>query len=370
MKATESHQAKWRLAAFALAAAIANGADDGAVRYDRWTVGAPVLTHGATDAFDGVAVKDPSIVFYGGVWHLFYTAKSSHPVPDGKRAFGITTGYVCAPTLEGLNAARRYDLKTVIGEAIIAPEVFFFAPQGKWYLIGHRLAPGSRRPEPVYLTNPDIGNVRGWSTARRLETGETGDGLRIDFWVICDDAKAHLFYSDQSGAVLRRECPLVAFPDGFARSRETVAVTVRGSDGRGRWRGFEAAHVYRVKKTGQYLMLLECGYEETGRLRLVDARRRFLVAWVADRLEGPWRRAEKGANEFFACAAALRAADGGRPAYTQVSHPELIRCGYDQRLEIEDLRITMLMQSLDGATVSDGYSYDALPWELVTIRNE
>jgi hypothetical protein len=47
-----------------------------------WNVGDPVLlprSRGSADArhlFDEVAVKDPPVVFFPGLWHVFYTARS------------------------------------------------------------------------------------------------------------------------------------------------------------------------------------------------------------------------------------------------------------------------------------------------------
>jgi len=86
---------------------------------------------------------------------------------------------------------------------------------------------------------------------------------------------------------------------------------------------------------------------------------------VADRLEGPWTRVEESENEYFAHASALFNEDGSKSDYTQVSHPELIRSGYDQKLEIDDFNIEMLFQSFDGSETPDNYQYSGLPWEFV-----
>jgi len=43
--------------------------------YKHWTVSKPVFKAGTKGSFDDVAVKDPSIVFYSGKYHLFYTSK-------------------------------------------------------------------------------------------------------------------------------------------------------------------------------------------------------------------------------------------------------------------------------------------------------
>ena len=52
----------------------------------------------------------------------------------------------------------------------------------------------------------------------------------------------------------------------------------------------------------------------------------------------------------------------------QVSHPELLRAGCDQRLEIDDYRLTFLFQAFDASHTPDTYNYDKLPWSLYIMR--
>jgi len=90
---------------------------------------------------------------------------------------------------------------------------------------------------------------------------------------------------------------------------------------------------------------------------------------TADSLGGAWSRVESGEDEFLADAANLYNPDGSKSTYTQISHPELIRSGYDQYLEIDDYNLTLLFQSFDGSSVPDSYHYNELPWELVLTKN-
>lgn len=338
------------------------------VPYKKWTVSQPILTRGGGDAFDNVAVKDPSIVFYQGNYHLFYTAKSVKQSPEGVK-YDIDLGYVSASCLEGLNGAKRFSFREIVGDVVIAPQIFYFEPQGLWYLIAQTKVSGKPNLAPIYLTNPNIENVHGWSKPKILQTGKSDDTFWIDFWVICDETKAYLFYSNQKSSVLRMECPIESFPQGFAQAKAQVALTVQGEDDYGRWQIFEAQHVYHVKSPEKYLILLECGYYEESKKWYGDARRRFMIGMVADRLQGPWSRIETGENEYLAQAKYLFGGDGHPCNYTQVSHPELIRSGYNQKLEIEDFNLHILFQSFDGSNTPDGYNYNELPWELAVMRN-
>ena len=45
-------------------------------RENVWTVRDPILSSGLTGTFNEIAVKDPSIVFFEGEWHLFFTARN------------------------------------------------------------------------------------------------------------------------------------------------------------------------------------------------------------------------------------------------------------------------------------------------------
>ncbi|MCD6288481.1 MAG: family 43 glycosylhydrolase, partial [Candidatus Hydrogenedentes bacterium] len=156
--------------------------------YKRWTVGKPIFKAGPVGTFDDIAVKDPSIVRYGDNWHMFYTSKSS-----GKFADGV--GYVSAPTLAGLNRAKRYNLSALVGSEVIAPQIFYFRPQKLWYLIAQTPCTGPSQLEPIYLTNPDITDFDGWSKPQIIKTNRrNGNAFWIDFWVICDEQNAYLFY--------------------------------------------------------------------------------------------------------------------------------------------------------------------------------
>jgi len=341
----------------------------GVVDYEKWTVRGPVFQAVSEGAFENVAVKDPSIVYHDGKYHLFYTGKHVDQTKDGVK-YSITTGYVAAPTLATLNSAKRYNLSELVGGSIIAPQVFYFAPHKLWYVVAHRYAPGMRpNLAPIFLTNPDIDNVYGWSKPKDLIADKGNEDFWIDFWVICDDKKAHLYYADQRGSVLRRECVMEDFPAGFADAEETVALTVFGEDDMGKWAVFEAPHVYHVKNPDTYFMILECGYYKEEREYFADARKRFIIGMVADRLEGPWTRVEHSQTEYFAHGENLFNDDGSKSRYDQISHPELIRSGYDQKLEVESFGVDMIFQSFDSSSWPDNYNYNELPWELAVMHN-
>ena len=110
-----------------------------------WTVSSPILLPGEKGSFDEVSVKDPSVVYYSGKWHVFYTA-------GGKAC----TGYVSANTLKELQTAPRFELTQIRGKKsryACAPQVFFFEPEKTWYLIYQTM---DKDLQPVYSTTKTI----------------------------------------------------------------------------------------------------------------------------------------------------------------------------------------------------------------------
>jgi hypothetical protein len=347
-------------------------ADSGYFRYKEWTVSEPVLQAGPAGTFDDVSVKDPSIVFHDGKYHLFYTSKASREASKNYKHLSkgrSAVVYVASETLEGLQAAKRYNLDELYEYVIVAPQVFYFAPQKLWYLVAHTLVDARPDLMPIYMTNPDVGDVHGWSTPKELKTCKSNNGFWIDFWVICDDAKAHLFYTDHEGGMFRFECPLDTFPEGFAKEREETVLAIRGEDEKGRWRLHEGSHIYYVTEENKYLALLEGVYPHPTRKNYWDSRSRFMFAMVADKLEGPWRRVEREENDFAGDPKHLFNADGSRNKYDQVSHFELIRSGCDQKLEIKNYKLDLLFQAFDADGMDSDYDYNDLPWELMLMRN-
>ena len=80
--------------------------------------------------------------------------------------------------------------------------MFYFRPQKRWYLIFQYGDGDKDRPrKPGFSTNPNIEKWQAWTKPAPLfdEPGEMVDNW-IDFWVICDEAKAHLFFTSDNGA--------------------------------------------------------------------------------------------------------------------------------------------------------------------------
>jgi alpha-L-arabinofuranosidase B-like protein/glycosyl hydrolase family 62 len=289
-----------------------------------WFVDAPILFRARAEPYDHYAVKDPTIVFSGGRYHMFYTGANA--------SGGWQMLYSSATTLEGFRTAAHIFLSR-IGEAYFAaPQVFYFEPHGLWYLIYQDGTFGA-----AYATTTNIADPNSWSGPRSL--GISGN-LGWDYYVICDNASCYMYNSPSDGSrrIYMRRTAIGNFPTGWGAPSVSLTDT------------FEGTHVYRSLADGQYYLIVE---------DLLD--NRYYELWRSSSAGGPWTKlAERWAwrgNLVF---------NAGQWT-TSVSHGEFIRAGVNQRLEINDInRVDFLIQ---GTTQLSCCPYQQIPWDLGVIRN-
>jgi hypothetical protein len=299
-----------------------------------WTVGAPLLS--ATDRPDDpcYSVKDPSIVRFENRWHLFCTIRSQ------KRSHQIE--YCNFDHWPAANAARR-QLLTVSDSYFCAPQVFYFTPHKRWYLI-YQINDESRKPslQPAFSTSTDIAAPDSWTPPHLLfESAPTNVSAWIDFWIICDETKAHLFFTSNDGQMWRAETRLDQFPNGWSRP----AVVLREDI-------FEASHTYRLKGQNAFLTLVEAQ---------TDGGRRYYKAYLAERLDGDWKPLAASKEKPFA--GPINVQENAAHWTDSFSHGELLRAGYDEKMEIDPANLRFLFQGVsDPRRV--GKKYGEIPWQL------
>lgn len=298
----------------------------------------PPLIGPASDASDpDVALKDPTVVFHEGKWHLFAT----HRRASGK----VDMQYLCFADWKDAGKATRHTLE-FHDQYHCAPQVFFFTPHQKWYLI-YQLADERRAPKmgPFFSTTSTLADPKSWTKPQpMIETlPEGGDKIRwIDFWVICDATKAHLFYTSDDGHFWRRETALSNFPLGWSKPELLLKDTKDEL--------FEASHTYKLKGRDQYLTLIEA----------MRPGQRYYKAWLADKLEGPWKPLAATRDHPFA--STTNVSQTG-PWTTSISHGELIRSSNDETLEADPANLRFIFQGVDA----EGYQakkYGSIPWQI------
>ncbi|MDP4507769.1 non-reducing end alpha-L-arabinofuranosidase family hydrolase [Nonomuraea turcica] len=285
------------------------------------------------------AVKDPSVVYHNGRWHVFASTASSA---------GYNLVYTNFTDWAQAGAAQHHYLdQSAIGTGYrAAPQVFYFAPQNRWYLV-------YQTGNASYSTTTDISNPRSWSAPQHFYSSmpdiirqNIGSGYWVDMWVICDTAKCYLFSSDDNGHLYRSETTVANFPNGFTNTQ----IVLQDSN---KYRLWEASNIYKVKGTNQYLLLVEA---------IGSDGRRYFRSWTSTSIGGTWTPlADTESNPF---ARANNVTFDGTAWTRDISHGEMIRDSNDQTLTISPCQMRYLYQGMDPNASGD---YNSLPWRLALL---
>lgn len=304
----------------------------------RWTASPPLIEPVVKRDDPCHAIKDPSVVFHDGLWHVFATIRSR------KRTHQIE--YVSFPDWQRTAQAERTVLSLADGY-FCAPQVLWFTPHSCWYLI-YQVQEPARKPalQPAYSTSSRIHDPHSWSRPKLL-FAQQPENIRtwIDFWTISDDERMHLFFTSLDGRMWRSSTRTSDFPHGW-----TLPTVVLEDD------IFEASHTYRLQGVNQFLTLVEAQGPRG---------RRYYKAYVADRLDGRWTPLAATLQKPFAAPTNVR--DQAEHWTDSFSHGELLRVGRDERLEVDPHRLEFLFQGVSDR-VRQGKVYGDIPWKLGLLR--
>jgi len=303
----------------------------------RWKSSGALIKPVSDDTHKLVSVKDPTVVYYGDKWHVYATTANARgswsmvylSFKDWPEAAKARPYYMDAnPNLRGYHCA---------------PQVFYFRPHKKWYLI-------FQSQQPQYSTTDDISKPETWSKPEDFFAIKPPGAPRlwIDYWVICDDTHAYLFFTGDDGNFYRCRTKIGAFPRGM--SNPEVALKEK------RDTLFEASMTYRIKGTGTYLTLIEA-----------LGPNRYYRAFTSDRLDGQWTPLS-GADTYqkpFAGINNVTFEEGVAPWTKDISHGELIRDGYDETMTIDPRNLQMLYQGRDPSIRAN---YSLLPYQLGLLK--
>jgi endo-1,4-beta-xylanase len=303
----------------------------------QWNASQPVMVPISDATHDLVAVKDPTILRFNDRWHVYASMVTRTGVYGtvyknfADWAQAASTPWYYMDQTPGFNTYTA------------APQLFYFRPRNLWYLI-------FQSGPPMYSTASDPSDPTRWTRPAPFFATEPpiitqNDGW-LDFWVICDSAFCHLFFSDDHGRWYKSRTPISSFPSGFG---EPVVVMQDPEVGR----LFEGSNVYKVGGSNRYLALIEA-FDSTSNWK------RYFRSFTAESLEGPWTPHQDSGSSPFASASNVTF-DGTNWA-PDISHGELVRYGYDETLTIDACRLEFLFQSFDAG--SDTSQYNSIPWKL------
>ncbi|KAF2478387.1 glycosyl hydrolase family 62 protein [Lindgomyces ingoldianus] len=299
----------------------------------KWSSSAALVSP-KNDARKLAGIKDPSIVFSNGKYHVFASTA---------QASGYNLVYFSFTDFAEANSAEFHYLdQTPIGSGYrAAPQVFYFAPQSLWYLV-------FQNGNAAYSTNKDISNPTGWSAPKNfynsqpsIITQNIGSGYWVDMWVICDASNCHLFSSDDNGHLYRSQTSLSNFPSGMG------STVIALSDSKNAL--FEASNVYSIGES-KYLLLVEAIGSDGAR---------YFRSWTASSLSGPWTGLANSESNPFA--RSNNVVFSGTAWTKSISHGEVVRTNVDQTMTISPCNLRYLYQGLSPSASGD---YNTLPWKL------
>lgn len=307
----------------------------------RWKSSGALVSPKSNGSHQLVSVKDPTIVFHDGEYQIYATTAST--------AGNWSMVHFSFADFDQAADAPHYYMDATQGFSgyHCAPNLFYFEPDGLWYLI-------QQSQPPQYSTSDDPTDPSSWTPPKyfypngsHLPAG--APSLPIDYWVICDDDTCHLFFTGDNGRLYRAETPIAEFPDGFG-DIDTVLME-------GQFELFEGSAHYKVKGRDQYLTLVEA----------IGGGGRFYRSWTASSLRGPWTPLADSEDSPFAGASNVTYEAGVSDWTDDVSHGELIRDGVDQTMTIDACDLRFLYQGRDP---SSGGEYSQLPYRLGLLTLE
>lgn len=284
------------------------------------------------------SIKDPSIVRHGDRWRLFTTIRGverSHQIE-----------YLSFDDWDDIDSAERHILELTDGY-FCAPQVFFFRPHEKWYLV-YQVVDESRKPalQPAFSSTTDLDDPESWSPPELLfEQNPENVKMWIDFWVISDDERSYLFFTSLDGKMWVAETAIGDFPHGWGEPRVVLEDDI-----------YEASHTYKLAGRDQYLTFVEAR----------NGSRRYFKTYLADDLGGEWRPLAATRDLPFV---GPENVDFERERWSEsFSHGEFLRSGIDERLEVDPMQLEMIYQGATDESMMEGRPYGEIPWRLGLLR--
>jgi hypothetical protein len=322
----------------------------------KWVSTAPLVVPQNDPTHFLFSVKDPTVSFINGRWEVYATANmvmgpAAAPLAEpgaARPARGATWNMVHLSFRDWKDAPKAklfYMDDAGFDGYKCAPEVFYFAPQKKWYYTFQTQA-------PAFSTSKTPGDPESWSKPENFFPAELYaqymPRLPIDYHYIGDGKYMYMFFTGDDGNFYRSRTSYADFPKGFSKP----VVAMRGT----RNTVFEASSTYRIKGTSRYLTIVEA-------LGV-----RYYRAYVADSLDGEWYPVEgfDTMEKPFAGKANVTFEPGVEPWSVQVSHGELVRDTNDERMVLDPNKLVFLYQGISEA--ENRGDYGALHYQLGLLR--
>lgn len=330
----------------------------------QWQCSEPLIPVRDVPGIHCYSIKDPSVVRFQDRWYLFATIRGQE-----------RTHATVVLNFDQWSQAKdaQWQVLPMHPGYFCAPQVFYYTPHQRWYFICQASnSQWGQKYGPAFATCERIDQPSGWSELRPMFDAKP-QNLKgwIDFWVICDSEKAHLFFTSNDGRMWRCETSHAQFPLGWS----TPAVVLEDDI-------FEASHIYRIGHrdadrpappessssspkssssdaldgSAQYLAVVEAQH---------GAGFRYYKAYTAERLDAAWRPLVATKQSTFA--SMLNVIHPAKRWTDAISHGELVRRGVDERMEIDPDHLQFVFQ---GVLETDraGKPYGEIPWQIGMLQ--
>jgi hypothetical protein len=115
-----------------------------------WEYTAPLIAHEKRESNPSRAQKDPTVVFYGGKWYVFMMVKLPGKSAIEHRSFN---------KWDQADSSGRTILKVRNNDYYCVPQVFYFTPHKKLYLVYQMGVPGANKMWVAYSMTADIDDL-------------------------------------------------------------------------------------------------------------------------------------------------------------------------------------------------------------------
>ena len=183
----------------------------------QWKISEPLVCSGR-------AARGPVLLDEGPDGRLPRRGDGTSSARSAARSGRHQIEYLSFADWKDADARRAARADTIHDGFYCAPQVFYFTPHKKWYLIyqagdesvaSHEYGPPTRR-------RPTSPTPTSWTQAQPPLDGQAGPRGKagLDYWIICDDQKAYLFFTTlRRAACGASETPLADFPGGWSEPR-------------------------------------------------------------------------------------------------------------------------------------------------------
>lgn len=290
----------------------------------RWKSSGPLVSPKSPPGHNFVSLKDPTVVYTNNLYHVYSTV-----FDQTRREWNMV--YMNFSDWSKADSASQYYMQNSPTRGGVAPQLFYFAPKKKWVLVYQWGA--------SYSTSDDPGKPEKWSPRAPLLVN--GPANAIDFWVICDSANCHLFFSADNGKLYKSKMPVSQFPGTFNGYTTVMSDTTANL--------FEASNVFKVKGRDKYLLLVEAMSP------------RYFRSWTSTNLDGPWTPLAATRENPFAGKANVTF-ENGQAWTNDISHGDMVRSNPDQTMTIDACNMQFVYQGLDPSKARG--DYNLLPYRL------